>query len=79
MCIVTCLKVEIDDGVELTFVIGKCWFAPMKQQTIPQLEPRATLICEDEAVNHIRSRCSDLDSGTLDKIYDSSPMATLCT
>ena len=43
MCIVAYLRAEDDDGVELSFVIGKCRIAPMKQQTIPKLELQAAL------------------------------------
>ena len=43
MCIVAYLRAEDDEGVELSFVIGKCRIAPMKQQTIPKLELQAAL------------------------------------
>ena len=43
MCKVAYLRAEDDDGVELSFVIGKCRIAPMKQQTIPKLELQAAL------------------------------------
>ena len=43
MCIVAYLRVEDEDGVELSFVIGKCRIAQMKQQTIPKLELQAAL------------------------------------
>ena len=43
MCIVAYLRVESDDGVELSFVIGKCRIAPMKQQMIPKPELQAAV------------------------------------
>ena len=43
MCIVAYLRAEDDEGVELSFVIGKCRIAPTKQQTIPKLELQAAL------------------------------------
>ena len=43
MCIVPYLRAEDEDGLELSFVFGKCGIAPMKQQTIPKLELQAAL------------------------------------
>ena len=43
ICIVAYLRAEIEDVVDLSFVIGKCRIATMKQQKIPKLELQATL------------------------------------
>ena len=43
MCIVAYVRAGDDDGVELSFVTGKCRVAPMKQHTIPKLELQAAL------------------------------------
>ena len=59
ICIVAYVRVEYADGGELSFVIGKCRMAPMKQQVFAKLELQATLysvrlrqlITEDHHVN----------------------------
>ena len=43
MCKVAYLRAEDDDGVEVSFVIGKCRIDLMKQQTILKLELQAAL------------------------------------
>ena len=43
MCIVAYVQAADEDGVELSFVIGKRRTAPMKEQTIPKLELQAAL------------------------------------
>ena len=43
MCIVAYFRAETHNGVEVSFVIGKCRIAPMKQRTIPKLERQAAL------------------------------------
>ena len=78
MCIVAYLRAE-DEGVELSFVIGKCRIAPIKQQTIPKLELQAALYSVRLRVDHREPRHSGSDRDTLDRLDDGSPMATLCT
>ena len=72
------LRAENEDGLELSFVIGKCRNAPMKQQTIPQLES-STLLGEIESHDHRRPRHTDPDSDTLYRLHDCSPVAALGT
>ena len=43
MCIVAYVRAADGDGVELSFVIGKCRVVPKKQQTFPKLELQAAL------------------------------------
>ena len=43
MYIVAYVRAEDEVGVELSFVIGKCRVAPIKQQTIPKLTLQAAL------------------------------------
>ena len=43
MCIVAYLRGELEDGIEVSFVLGKCRIAPIKQLSIPRLELQAAL------------------------------------
>ena len=43
MCIVTFFRAEVNDGVEVSFVLGKCRIAPIKQLSIPRLELQAAV------------------------------------
>ena len=43
MCIVAYLRAEIEDGIEMSFVVGKCWIAPIKQLSIARFELQAAL------------------------------------
>ena len=43
MCIVAYLRAEVNDGIEVSFVLGKCRIAPIKQLSIPRLELQAAL------------------------------------
>ena len=43
MCIVAYFRAETEDGIEVSFVLGKCRIAPMKQLSIPRLELQAAL------------------------------------
>ena len=43
MCVVSYIRALTENGVEVSFVVGKCRIAPMKQQTIPKLELQAAL------------------------------------
>ena len=43
LCSLVYLRSEVDDGVELSFVIRKCKIAPMRQQKIPKLQLQAAL------------------------------------
>ena len=63
------------------FDIGKCCIALTKQEAIDLKlgTARTILLCETEAIDHRRSPQQNPDSNTLDKLYDSSSMTTLCT
>ena len=37
MCMVAYFGADTESGVQLSFVVGKCRIAPMKQLTIPKL------------------------------------------
>ena len=43
MCIVAYFRAEVNDGVEVSFVLGKCRIAPIKQLSIPRLELQAAM------------------------------------
>ena len=43
MCIVAYFRGELEDGIEVSFVLGKCGIAPSKQLSIPRLELQAAL------------------------------------
>ena len=43
MCIVAYFRTETEDGAEVSFVLGKCRIAPIKQLSIPRLELQAAL------------------------------------
>ena len=43
MCIVAYFRAETDAGNEVSFVLGKCGVAPIKQSSIPPLELKAAL------------------------------------
>ena len=43
MCIVAYFRGETEDGIEVSFVLGKCRIAPIKQLSIPRLELQAAL------------------------------------
>ena len=43
MCIVAYFRAETDTGNEVSFVLGKCRIAPIKQLSIPRLELQAAL------------------------------------
>ena len=43
MCIVAYFRGELEDGIEVSFVLGKCRIAPIKQLSIPRLELQAAL------------------------------------
>ena len=43
MCIDDYFKAETQNGVRVSFVIGKCRIASMKHQTLPKLELQAAL------------------------------------
>ena len=43
MCIVAYFRGEIEEGIELSFVLCKCRIAPIKQLSIPRLELQAAL------------------------------------
>ena len=43
MCMVTYFREKTECGAQLSFVVGICRIAPMKQQTIPKPEPHAAL------------------------------------
>ena len=43
MCIVAYFRAEINDGVEVSFVLGKCRIDPIKQLSIPRLELQAAV------------------------------------
>ena len=43
MCIVAYFRAEINDGVEVSFVLGKCRIALNKQLSIPRLELQAAV------------------------------------
>ena len=43
MCIVAYFRAEVNDGVEVSFVLGKCRVAPIKQLSIPRLELQAAV------------------------------------
>ena len=43
MCIVAYFRTEVIDGIEMSFVLGKCKIAPIKQLSIPRLELQAAL------------------------------------
>ena len=43
MCMVAYLRPDINENADISFVIGKCRIAPMKQLSIPRLELQAAL------------------------------------
>ena len=43
MCIVAYFRAEVNDGVEVSFVLGKCRIAPIKQLSIPRIELQAAV------------------------------------
>ena len=43
MCIVAYFRAEVENGIEVSFVLGKCRKAPIKQLSIPRLELQAAL------------------------------------
>ena len=43
MCIVAYFRGELEDGVKVSFMLGKCRIAPIKQLSIPRLELQAAL------------------------------------
>ena len=43
MCIVSYFRAEVNDGVEVSFVLGKSRIAPIKQLSIPRLELQAAV------------------------------------
>ena len=43
MCIVAYFRAEVNDGVEVSFVLGKCRIAPIKQMSISHLELQAAV------------------------------------
>ena len=56
MCIVAYFRGELEDSIEVSFVLGKCRIAPIKQLSIPCLEIQAAVFCEVEKVDHSRTR-----------------------
>ena len=43
MCIVAYFRAEVNDGVEVFFVLGKCRIAPIKQLYLPRIELQAAV------------------------------------
>ena len=43
MCIVAYFQAEVNDGVEVSFVLGKCTIDPITQLSLPRLELQAAV------------------------------------
>ena len=68
------------DGVELSVAFGKCKSAPSEATDEAQTGiAGGTLLREDEAVDHRRTRNRDPDSDTLDRLDDCAAVATFLT
>ena len=78
MCIVAYMRAADDDGMELSFVIGKCRVTLMKKQTIPQLELQVALYSVRQAIENRRPRYPNPDSDTLHRLHDGSPVVLVC-
>ena len=65
MCIVAYFRAEVNDGIEISFVLGKCRIAPIKQLSIPPLELQAALYSVRLRTLIVREHDSRIDSVTL--------------
>ena len=80
LCIIAYVRAEDEDGVKLSFVIGKCRVAPMKQQTIPKLELQAALY--SVRLRQLITEDHDIQIHKVTRWTDSMtvpPMVALCT
>ena len=64
MCIVAYFRAEVNDGKEISFVLGKCRITPIKQLSIPRLELQAALYSVRLRTLIVKEHDLRIDSGT---------------
>ena len=78
MCVVAYLRAESDSDFEVSFAIGKCRIAPMKQKTVRQLELQAALYAV--RMKHLILEGQDINFGKVYHRTDSlTRLQSLCS
>ena len=65
ICIVAYFRAEVNDEIEISFVLGKCRIAPVKQLSIPRLALQAALYSVRLRALTIKEHDLRIDSVTL--------------